>query len=72
MYKISFSENGIGWNSECQSGATRRRADLGKLRIPADEREAADLDVSRRVALRFFTKQNKEEVRLRNLCGTES
>ena len=28
-------------------GATRRRADLDKLRIPADEREAADLDVSR-------------------------
>ena len=54
MYKISFSENGIGWNSECQSGATRRRADLGKLRIPADEREAADLDALRKVALRFF------------------
>ena len=45
--KSLFSENGIGWNSEGQTGATRQRADLDKLRIPADEREAADLDVSR-------------------------
>ena len=43
--KSLFSENGIGWNSEGQTGATRRRADLDKLRIPADEREATDLDI---------------------------
>ena len=42
---MSFSENGIGWNSECQTGATQRCADLDKLRIPADEREATHLDI---------------------------
>ena len=43
--KSLFSENGIGWNSEGQTGTTRRRADLDKLRIPADEREATHLEI---------------------------